>query len=168
VLTVNGKSFSQPLRVKMDPRVKASAADLAQQFELSKSLYEIRSSLETINKNLGRLSEEIGKRKELAGQNAVTAQLDVLNKKLQEIAGPPRPRASATLSLEGLDKLRTLFRSLQEVDLAPTPVIRAAVTDLQRDSQSITDRWRTIETQDIPALNRQLEAAGFRKIEIQK
>jgi hypothetical protein len=168
VLTVNGKSFTQPLSVKMDPRVKASAADLAQQFELSKGLYEIRPALEAINKNLGRLSEEIGKRKELAGQNAVTAQLDLLNKRLQEIAGPPRPRASATLSLEGLEKLRTLFRSLQEVDVAPTPVIRAAVTDLQRDSQSITDRWRTIETQDIPALNRQLEAAGFRKIEIQK
>jgi photosystem II stability/assembly factor-like uncharacterized protein len=168
VLTVNGKNFTQPLTVKMDPRVKASAADLTQQFELSKGLYEIRPALETINNSLGRLSAEIGKAKELAGQNAVTAQLEAMLKKLQEIAGPPRPRPSPTLSLELREKLLTLFGSLQKIDAAPTPAIRAAVADLQREAQSIIARWQTIEAEDIPALNRQLEAAGFRKIEIQK
>jgi hypothetical protein len=168
VLTVNGKSFTQPLSVKMDPRVKASTADLAQQFELSKGLYEVRPALEAINNNLSRLSEEIEKVKALAGQNPVTEPLDAMAMKLKEIASSPRPRAGATLSLEGLEKLKTLFRSLQEVDIAPTPVIRAAVADLQHDSESIIARWGTIESQDFPALNLQLEAAGFRKLEIQK
>ena len=168
VLTVNGKSFTQTLSVKMDPRVKASAEDLRQQFELSKQLCEIRPSLETINNKLGRLSAEIGKAMELTGQNSVTAQLEAMNKKLQEIAGPPRPRASATLSLESLEKLRGLFGSLQKVDAAPPPTLRAAVADLQRESQSIIARWREIEAQDFPALNRQLETAGFKKIEIQQ
>jgi hypothetical protein len=98
----------------------------------------------------------------------VTEQLDALNKKLQEIAGQPRPRASATLSLEGLEKLKTLFGSLQEVDAAPTPVVRAAVADLQHDSQSIIARWQEIEMQAVPALNLQLEAAGLSKLGIQK
>ena len=167
VLTVNGKSFTQPLSVKMDPRVKASAADLAQQFELSKSLYEIRPSLEAINNNLSRLSVEIGKAKELAGENPVTAQLEAVKKKLLEIAGPPRPRAPAVPSLELLEKLRSLFRGLQVVDAAPTPAIRTAVADLQRESQSVMARWRALEAQDLAELNHQLEAAGFRKIEIQ-
>src|SRR5262249_29614172 len=35
VLTVNGKAYTQPLAVKMDPRVKTPAAALAQQFKLS-------------------------------------------------------------------------------------------------------------------------------------
>jgi hypothetical protein len=168
VLTVNGKSFTQPLSVKMDPRVKASTADLSQQFELSKGLYELRPALEVISSHLSRLNEEIGKAKELAGQNAVSAQLDALLKKLQEIAGPPRSRASSTLSLELLEKLRTLFRRLQEVDTAPTATIRAAIAELQRESQSVQTRWRAIEADDVSALNRQLEAAGFRKIEIQQ
>ena len=68
ILTVNGKSYAQPLPVKIDPRVKASPADLAQQFELSKALYEIRPALETVNNSLGRLSTEIGKAKERAAQ----------------------------------------------------------------------------------------------------
>lgn len=168
ILTVNGKNYAHLLSVKIDPRVKASTADLAQQFELSKELYEIRPTLEAVNNGLSRLSTELGKAKERAGQNPVTAQLDVLNKKLQEIAGPPSRRASAALSLDLLEKLGTLFGNLQEVDAAPTPAVRAAVADLQRESQSIIQRWRAIESQDFPALNRQLEAAGLGKIEIQE
>jgi photosystem II stability/assembly factor-like uncharacterized protein len=167
-LMVNGKNYSQPLAVKIDPRVKASTADLVQQFELSKTLYEIRPALETVNKGLGRLSTETGKAKERAGQNPVTAQLDALSKKLQELAGPPGRRARTELSLDLLGKLGTLFGNIQEVDAAPTPIIRAAVADLQRESQSVIERWRAIEEQDVPALNQQLEAAGFGKIEIQK
>ncbi|MGH8865911.1 MAG: WD40/YVTN/BNR-like repeat-containing protein, partial [Burkholderiales bacterium] len=39
VLTVGGKSYEQPLTLMMDPRVKTSDGDLAQQFGLSKQLY---------------------------------------------------------------------------------------------------------------------------------
>src|SRR5207247_1648275 len=42
VLTVDGKSFAQPLTVQMDPRVKTSAADLQEQFDLSWQLYQLR------------------------------------------------------------------------------------------------------------------------------
>jgi hypothetical protein len=37
-LTVDGKSLTQPLRLKMDPRVKTTPAALLQQFTLSKRL----------------------------------------------------------------------------------------------------------------------------------
>jgi hypothetical protein len=39
-LTVDGKSVTQPLTLKMDPRVKTPPAGLAQQFTLSKQLYD--------------------------------------------------------------------------------------------------------------------------------
>ncbi|HYA49003.1 MAG TPA: hypothetical protein VEG35_04820, partial [Burkholderiales bacterium] len=39
-LTVNGKTLSQPLTLKMDPRVKTPAADLARQTELVESAYK--------------------------------------------------------------------------------------------------------------------------------
>ncbi|MDP9003737.1 MAG: glycoside hydrolase, partial [Verrucomicrobiota bacterium] len=168
ILTANGKSYTQPLSIKMDPRVKASTADLTQQFELGKALYEIRPALETVNNGLGALSAEIGKAKERARQNPVTAQLDALNKKLQELAGPPNRRASGTLSLELLEKLGTLFGAIQEVDVAPTPAIRAAVAEVQRESPSILQRWQAIESEDLPALNRELEAAGIGRIENRK
>src|SRR5947208_1769485 len=39
-LTVDGKSLTQPLTVKMDPRVNTPPVGLAQQFTLSKQLYD--------------------------------------------------------------------------------------------------------------------------------
>jgi photosystem II stability/assembly factor-like uncharacterized protein len=39
-LTVEGKRYTQPLTVRMDPRVKSGAAALQQQFALSKRLYD--------------------------------------------------------------------------------------------------------------------------------
>src|SRR5262249_49835355 len=40
VLTVGGKTYEQTLTLVMDPRVKTSAADLDEQFRLSKQLYD--------------------------------------------------------------------------------------------------------------------------------
>ena len=37
---MNGKTYTQPLTVRMDPRVKAPAATLARQFSLSKGVYD--------------------------------------------------------------------------------------------------------------------------------
>jgi photosystem II stability/assembly factor-like uncharacterized protein len=48
-LTVDGKTFSQPLKLKMDPRVNTAAKDLQQQHELSKQLYELRKQMMQMN-----------------------------------------------------------------------------------------------------------------------
>jgi hypothetical protein len=48
-LTVEGKTFSQPLKLKMDPRVKTAAKDLQWQHELSKQLYKLRKQLMQMN-----------------------------------------------------------------------------------------------------------------------
>src|SRR5258708_21336188 len=39
-LTVSGKSYTQQLVLKMDPRVRTTLPELAQQFALSKELYD--------------------------------------------------------------------------------------------------------------------------------
>ena len=50
-LTVDGKSSTQPLVVEMDPRVKATAADLELQFILSMKVYEALKELGTDEKD---------------------------------------------------------------------------------------------------------------------
>jgi hypothetical protein len=44
-LTVNGRSVTQALTVRMDPRVKTPASDLTQQFTLSKKMYDGMKSI---------------------------------------------------------------------------------------------------------------------------
>ncbi len=168
-LTVGGKTYTQPLTVKMDPRVKTSEADLRTQFDLSKQLYDNRLALEPISERIDLLNAELVKSRELAKQNAaIIAQIDQLGKKINELAGASNQPRGTNLSLGILDRLTTLFGMLQEVDAAPTPRVETAAADVSRESQSIVKRWKSIESQDVPALNKQLQAAGFPKLEIKE
>jgi hypothetical protein len=163
VLTAGGKSFTQPLTVKMDPRVKASTADLMKQFELSKALSETRRTLQPIGKAYESLVAEIAKAKEKAGDKPVKEQIEALNRNLQEFADPARVRAGQPLELDALSKVEKLFGELQDVDAAPTAQAEAAVVALQRDAQSVLERWRLMP-HEVAALNEALEAAGIEKI----
>jgi photosystem II stability/assembly factor-like uncharacterized protein len=163
VLTAGGKSFTQPLPMKMDPRVKASPADLTKQFELSKALYETRAALQPIGKGYESLVGELAKAKEKAGDKPVKEQIEALTKKLQEFADPARVRAGQSLELDALSKVANLFGDLQEVDAAPTPQAEAAAAELQRDAKSAAERWRAIAS-EVAALNSALETAGLEKI----
>ncbi|MBA4121741.1 MAG: glycoside hydrolase [Acidobacteria bacterium] len=168
VLTVGGKSYTQPMTVKIDPRLKTSTADLTKQFELSKQLYDHRLTLQPITERVNLLGSELAKAKERAGQNAVAGQIDALDKKLNELTGATNRRPGAPLSLDVLARLQTLFGVIQEVDAAPTPQVAAAVVEVNRESKSVIERWQTIESQDIPALNRQLQAVGLPSVKIKE
>ena len=163
VLTAGGKSFTQPLAVKMDPRVKMSNADLARQLDLSKKLYETRAVLQPIGKSYESVAAEIAKAKEKAGDNPVKEQIEALTKKLQELADPARVRAGQPLQLDVLGKVETLFRAIQEADAAPTSQAEAAATAVQDDARKVRERWGAMP-QEVAALNSGLEAAGIEKI----
>jgi photosystem II stability/assembly factor-like uncharacterized protein len=169
VLTVGGKSFAQPLTVKMDPRVKTSLAELGRQFALSKQLSDQWAQLNSINERINALNTELTNLQPRTLNSPVAAQLDALIKKLQELAGATaNPRPGEPLDLVVLTRLQTLFGILQEVDAAPTAQTTAAVTNLQSEIRSVSEGWRAIESQDIPALNRQLRAAGLPEVKLKE
>jgi hypothetical protein len=163
VLTAGGKSLTQPLTLKMDPRMKASTADLAKQFELSKTLYDARKMLQPIGKSYEALVADLTKAKEKAGEKPVKGQIEALTKKLQEFADPARVRTGQPLELDVLSKVQSLFGDLQEVDAAPTSQIEASAVDLQGQAKTVIERWRAIP-QEVAALNAALESAGLEKL----
>jgi len=61
-LTVNGKSYSQPLTVKMDPRVKTPLTGLQEQFRLATKLVSMmHQSMQNANDDLKKLTEQLGR-----------------------------------------------------------------------------------------------------------
>ena len=87
-LTVDGKTFGQPLIVVMDPRVKASATDLREQFDVSWKLYQLRLRLAPIGKKFDKIAEQITKLKAKAAERPeVTQKLDSLTQTLMKL-GP--------------------------------------------------------------------------------
>src|SRR5260370_31300655 len=59
VLTVGGKSYQQALTLVMDPRVKTSSADLAEQFKLSKQIYDEWLALNSIAESVRRIRNQL-------------------------------------------------------------------------------------------------------------
>jgi hypothetical protein len=164
VLTASGKSYSQPLTVKMDPRVKMSAVELQEQLQLSQQLCEIRAKLEPIGKTFDSLVEQLMKIKEEQPlSNNVEDKLNGLTAKLKELA-PPNPRPGAPPSLHALESVKTLFDVIQGVEAPATNPVKAAVGDVRLQATSLMERWEQIISQDVPALNKELEAARLPRI----
>jgi hypothetical protein len=165
VLTAGSKSYTQPLTVKMDPRVKMSEAELQEELALSQQLSELRATLEPIGKAFDSLVQQLTKLRAQSLPKDVEENLSALNSKLKEL-GPPNPRPGAPLSLHALDSAKDLFNQIQGVDVAPTGRVKAAVGDVRAQATGLTKRWNEIVSQDVPALDTELQAAGLSRLRL--
>jgi len=164
VLSVDGQSFSQPLTVQMDPRVKASVADLQEQFDLSWQLYQLRLKLAPIGKKFDDITEQLTKLKARAAERPdVTGKLEAFVQTLTKF-GPPHARPGAPPSLFMLESVEGLFNDVQGADTAPTAAVKAAVVDLQTKLGPLVDAWSELLNSDLRSLNEQLKQAGFPEI----
>ena len=115
-LTVDGKSYTQPLILKMDPRVATTAIGLAHQFTLSKQLYD----------------GIIDAQKMLEDLRAMKAHADAtMLAKLSALEGQPSGRGAAA---DGPDTFNSVVGSmnqlmglLQGADVTPTTQLVTAV-----------------------------------------
>jgi photosystem II stability/assembly factor-like uncharacterized protein len=175
VLTVNGKSYEQPLAIQMDPRVQTPTPGLAEQFRLSKQLSDEWLALASITENARAIRRQLSDLRPRVPEGDVKVHLEALNEKVQTLVGAAGPGpgglagAAARLTVAAATtRVRTLFNILEGVDAAPTPQAISAVADVLKDSRSLQESWEAIKSQDIPALNQQLRAAGLPTIEMSK
>jgi hypothetical protein len=167
VLTADGKSYSRPLTVKMDPRVKTGALDLAQQFRLSYQTYQDLQGLAPVLEAIASVRAQLKDRRQHVGDgSAIALSIEALEKKLEPIAGggpPPRPGVPATtpVTLESVNgRLGAVFGALQEADLGPTATAVASANELHAAIPGLLARWHELTAQDLAALNAQLRGAS--------
>ena len=164
VLTVDTKSFTQPLMVQMDPRVKTSAAELQEQFALSWQLYQLRLTLAPIGKKFDEINEQLTKLKARAAERPdATENLEAFVQTLAQF-GPPHPRPGAPPSLFVFETTVRLFNEIQGADAGPSAAVKDAVADVEKKVGPLMQAWRKLLDSDLPALNQQLKQAGFPEI----
>jgi len=177
VLTVGGKSYQQTLTLVMDPRVKTSNAELAEQFKLSQQLYDEWFALNSINENVRLIRGRLTELRPRVPEGDLKTHLNALDEKLQALSGAGGGGrgggggggGGARLSIATtIGRARTLFGLVEQADVAPTPQAAAAVPEVLKDSRSLQESWQVIKSQDIPALNQELRAAGLPAIELAK
>ena len=172
-LTVGGKSYTQPLTVRMDPRVKTPAAALRQQYALSLALYDAVREGAIASARLKALRAQLTERKSAAsGRDAsVAAAIDAFDKKLAELDGPSSGGGFFGGGGGGPDsfggtqgQLLSVLSVLQGADDPPTTQAVAAEKDRQKQFAAVKARWQAATTGELAALNAKLKAAGLDEV----
>jgi len=171
-LTVDGKSYSQPLVVKMDPRIKTSATDLRKQFEMESG------SVEGMNRSFDALAQVRSVRAQLKeraarAKGAVADAIAALDKQAGELEGTARSNffglPPGAKQPENFSSLNQHFSGILSVadsaDAAPTIQATTLYKELEEDLEKLVDRWTKIRQQDILALNAKLKKARLAPID---
>jgi hypothetical protein len=171
-LTVNGQSFTEPLTVRMDPRVKTGVPELTQQLTLSLQAYDgmqkTFTAVEEIKKLRAQIKDLLGR----AGKGTRADSLSALDKKAAAIEGegradsssPGTPGGTVDVREPDLTKLNSGFadilEQLQIADVAPTVAIVAAAEGLQKVLTGLLIKWNDLKSKDLSTLNAQLRQAN--------
>lgn len=169
-LTVNGKTYTQPLTIKLDPRVEISEIALQQQYDLSRQLYEDALEISYAAEEADRLASLVGEAHKTA-PNAVAEELEIFSRELLEITGSnsgPAHRQNGTHETFSRmrESLLSLMGILQEVDASPTTQSIAAVRELNEKTPALLERWSKIKARNLEELNRKLRAASLPEIQL--
>ncbi|HLQ76828.1 MAG TPA: glycoside hydrolase [Terriglobia bacterium] len=169
-LTVNGKSQTAPMTLKMDPRVKTSAASLEKKFQAETRLAAIVTQSSEAVLQGGSIRGQMQKLSERSTAATKDA-LESLQKKLSGILGTAGgfsapPSDEVTLSRVN-GQASTLYAEVWPVDSEPTSAQMEAAKTIERNHTDVMKRWNEFKTSDLPALNRQVREAGLPEINLQ-
>jgi photosystem II stability/assembly factor-like uncharacterized protein len=164
-LTVGGESQVVPFEVKLDPRVKVSSGDLAQQFNMQMQIHEeLNRVYDVVNQIQDVRSQVAGLKRRLpenASAKTIASSADDLEKKLIDVrdqfinltisanedslAYPPQIDA----------KLAYLAMDVGSADSAPTEAEQLEFEKLKRQAVELSSRWDELQSHAL---------ADFRKL----
>jgi hypothetical protein len=165
-LTAGGKSVTQPLTLRLDPRVKTPPAALAQLATLTRSLYDDAVAAHAAARQAGALR---GRLDSLGVTDAsFRAQVESLAPAPARPGaagrGPGRFRrggAAAAPTLESASSaLVAAAMAMQSADVAPTADQVAAANTARQRAASVMARWRVLQSTGLASVNAKRRAAG--------
>ena len=189
-LTVDGHSESQPLTVKMDPRVHTAAADLqalhAAQVRAGASLDALAQAdlaAHSVQEQLGEpenaslaaklapysasLKRLLGGDEHQAGPEPAPAAEPTAKPKTVRRGGPEAPDHGAGLD-EVSGESAQIYGQLQQSDNPPTQALLAASAQAQDEGKEALRGWQEFAAKELPAVNQVLREANRPAINLQK
>ena len=164
-LTVDGKSYTQPLILNMDPRIKSLTADVGRQFAIAgaagegmtqsfDALSELQSTRAQVKTALEKISSADIKQKLIDfDKKAATLQ----GAAVPGFAGIPatgkQPENLSTLN----QRFGRVLAIADAADVAPTTQTEAVAKELETALRDAITRWQEMKRIDVTALNERLE-----------
>ena len=176
-LTVASKPYTQPLTVVNDPRVKASAADLARQQALALQVQaeratlaaasaEVRSTLKQLVAAQAKAPVELAARlKAFEQQLTDETELHAVPPGYGQPGGKPERVGSLAYVSQAFDALQG---AVESADAAPsTDALLKGYTEQKSKAAAAIAQWQH-DQESIPPLNTQLKQAGLAELDPKK
>ena len=161
-LTANGHTYSTPLAVKMDPRVKTPLADLQKQLDLERRLASAMtrgaqavSQARSVHEQL----ETVAKR----AKGVIAESIEELEKKTSAILGTGAEKPGL-VAADGT--VNALYKQIDQADVGPTAAQVEAATKAEGKLRESAELWDIVKTKELPELNQQLRGAGLPELRL--
>ena len=177
-LTANGQSYTQPLILKLDPRVKTPALSLQQQSTLSRQLYDETLAVQKALVELRALRAQI---RDIKAQGATAETLAAFDKQAAAIeggggggrggrggggGGRGAIEAGPETFSSAVGSLTTLMRQLEAAEVAPTTQLSAAIADRRAEVAKLMAKWTALKTTGLAQVNAQLKTANLAQLSV--
>ena len=177
-LTANGKSSTQPLTIKLDPRVKAPQDAMVRQFGLASKLAARLGEVSLALQQVGDLRKQIEECRKDAGAN--TELLAALQGLVEKVEAAVEPDSDADFMLFGLAApskeheplpkvaaaLTGLLIIVDSADMGPAADAVIASERWEEAAQETLARWAAFQKDDLAAVNALLEKAKLKPLVI--
>ena len=175
-LITAGQTYSQPLTVVEDPRVRVSNQNLQSQFTAAQQVVDMTNQVSQTRQQATHLHQQLQQlRANAASNQTVATAIESLDTKLMAVlgtsprtgaaAGPPPPSEDFT-TLEYLNRtLPALSSSIDGAPAAPTDGDLRAIQNARKVLDTDLAAWNQIRTSDVPQLNSVLRANNLQAIE---
>jgi photosystem II stability/assembly factor-like uncharacterized protein len=168
VLHVDGKSYRAPLQVTMDPREHVQTSELAAGLAFSR---QIGHTLQQVSQDYGQIQavrEQLDALHDRLGNDAANAPLrnsvDALGAKIKPLISGSGEYSSNLHAMS--DALTGIATDVEAADRAPNDGQHQALAEYQSNFAKAQTQWQAISHDDLPQLNRQLQAAHLPIVKI--
>jgi photosystem II stability/assembly factor-like uncharacterized protein len=169
-LTADGKTYTAPFTVKMDPRVHISPAGLEKKFQSEVRLASLLSQTSRAVLQAGSIREPLQKLSQQAtgtARDSVQAFQTKLTAVLGASGGVPAPPADEANLTRVNGQIAILYGQVWQADAEPTSTQTEAVAATEHNALDLMKRWAALKTSDLPALNRELREANLPEVQVE-
>jgi len=162
-LTAEGKSYTEPLELRVDPRVKVSSEDLQKQNELGRKIvaqvseiHEAVAAIREVRTQTRGLSRRFGDESRYAALVAAMKDFDKKSYDLESQLLQVNAKSSESILNYPVlidERLHSLLGSVETADAAPTKQQYEVFDDLEKQAQPLLAQYRELTSKDLAALN---------------
>jgi len=162
-LTVDGKSETEPVTVKMDPRVHTSQDELVALHSAQMAMANTLSGAAQADLDAHAVEEQLN----APGNADLASQVAQYKEALEKVLrGDPTQHRSGVDEVTG--EAGQVYGELEGADGVPTEALTAAATHVEQEEQAAVPAWEEFRAHQLPELNEVLRKAGRPEVNLQK